>query len=85
MRLHVIVNMIHIPCPFCGKTCIRRGTAQDIVGATLDCEHCNVLLVIKEWRGTISVFSFHEWMNSLNASWPTDGNGTGFIDIVVEE
>lgn len=64
-------------CPECHKegmcAAIKDGCV-DALGATLDCQHCGALLVIRP-----VIFPFHKWLNSTEPLWPADGKGTGYV------
>ena len=77
MESREVTDMVHIPCPACGKLCKRAGTAAAVNHSTLDCEHCGILLVIKDGR----VYPFHEWMHSQDPRWPVDGTDTAYVEV----
>ena len=72
-------------CPCCYKGIVfnneENKTTQELAasveGATLDCNHCNALLIIKQQN----VYPFHEWMHAKNPEWPADGKDTDSITL----
>lgn len=66
--------MKHI-CPSCNKSfsCDTTGVSS----ATLDCPHCNTLLLWKDAK----MVKFHETLNKENPSWPVEGKDTESVDV----
>ena len=68
-------------CPNCkeGLDSIKYEvfSFQEVEGATLDCYHCDSLLIV--YHGDLK--DFHSHINEKDSRWPKDGKGTGFIEV----
>jgi hypothetical protein len=66
-------------CPTCAFNIVKltEEVAKGNEGATLDCPHCDALLIIKDQH----LQEFHTYMNKeTNGEWPSDGKNTGYIE-----
>ena len=73
--------MIPITCPNCHKQFdIPINKIEEAKGATMDCVHCNSLLLCR--AKDLAIVDFHAQMHCDNPGmWPKDGKDTFSIDI----
>lgn len=81
----------------CGHSWKRRHpqwTRGDLRGATTDCPFCGEILLISpdQFKGKdangfpaeVHAPLFHREMHRMDADWPEDGRGTGYVEFPVE-
>jgi uncharacterized protein YbaR (Trm112 family) len=68
-------------CPVCKESLEPAKYGIDYwhegEGATLDCYHCNAILLI---RNGIPV-DFHKTLHEEDSRWPENGNGTAYVEL----
>jgi len=62
----------------CGHQFRTNYPARTLAGATIDCLHCDSLLIFRrDARGTaVRAYLFHREMNRTDPRWPADGTDT---------
>jgi hypothetical protein len=70
---------IQLLCPKCQKSfrvpdCFTRG---DCEGCTMDCPHCQALLIMD--KGIVK--DFHQKLHDEDPRWPADGKGAGYLEL----
>lgn len=75
--------MVEFTCCSCEKNfkIDAVDTIEQAEGATMDCPHCDKLLLVRD--GKIKDFhkTIHEDCKSQGIHWPEDGKGTGYFEI----
>ncbi len=77
--------MVEFTCCSCKETfkCLAIDEPEEAEGATMDCPHCEKLLIYKDGE----IKDFHKWLHNQTVEdgdgfvWPEDGKGTGYIDL----
>ena len=66
-------------CPSCGQEfgIPSIESLAEAERATLDCPHCETILIVKQ--GVLR--DFHKYMHERNPEWPADGRNTGVISM----
>lgn len=65
-----------VKCPQCSQLFdIEIDSIAEAESCTLDCPHCNILLLCK--GGELK--PFHQTLHEQDPRWPADGGNTGFI------
>lgn len=66
-------------CPLCGGTIATIAiSAEQMSGATFDCQRCGAELLDDPEAGVVEL---HAFIHSKDPAWPADGEGTGYVDL----
>ena len=71
--------MIDLTCSACRKEFKIADPSisiEEAEGCTLDCPHCNELLVVNNGETE----RFHSFMHDVDPGWPEDGKDTGHVE-----